>query len=64
MVDIVPTILVIIFLVSVIVLYPIPAIIAYQRDLYYRDPIIALNIFLGWVPVIWVALLVWSVWPK
>lgn len=41
-------------------LYVVPLIIALCRGCKHKLAITLLNIFLGWLPLVWVALLIWS----
>lgn len=44
----------------VIVIYFIPAIVAYNRNHHQEGAIFILNLFLGWTLLGWVAALVWA----
>ena len=52
--------IVILFLATLIGLYFLPTIIARKRKHKNKNPIIALNLFLGWSFVCWIICLVWS----
>ena len=49
-------------LVLGIALTLIPAFIAFKREHYYKWIILVLSLF-AWTGVVWVAALVWAVWP-
>ena len=47
-----------------LLLYFVPAVIAFSRRHEYRWPIFAINLFGGWSLIGWVVALVWAVMPK
>ena len=51
------------FIVFAVAVYFLPAVIAFWRGHAYRWPIFVLNIF-ALFGVLWIVLLVWSVWPE
>lgn len=53
-----------VFVIAVIssVLLVIPPYIAYKRHHPQFIPILILDIFLGWSGIVWVLLIVWSLW--
>ena len=49
------------FLIAIgVLLYFVPAVIAWKRNHPQKTPIIALNILLGWSVLGWIASLIWS----
>lgn len=50
--------------IFVLIVYMLPGIIALVRGHSYAWVILAVNLFAGWTGVIWIAMLVWAVWPK
>jgi hypothetical protein len=53
----------ILLFLSIIALYFLPTIIAVKRGHEYRWVIFALNLAGGWTGVLWIAALVWAVFP-
>jgi hypothetical protein len=53
--------LLLLFLGVSITFYFIPTFVALERDHHQLWPILALNLFLGWTVVGWIAALIWSV---
>lgn len=47
-----------------LLLYFLPAVIAFNRVHEYRWPIFAINLFVGWSFIGWIVALVWAVMPK
>jgi hypothetical protein len=52
------------FMFLLLILYFLPAIIAYWRRHEYRHVILALNIVAGWTGIAWIAAIIWAVWPR
>jgi len=50
-----------IIVLLVLLVYFIPSIVAYNRQVKNRTSVLILNIFLGWTFVGWVIALVWAV---
>jgi len=61
-------VLFIIFAIAVILLsllvYLIPAIVAFYRDHDAKWVILILTIVAGWTFIAWIALFVWAIWPQ
>lgn len=51
----------IIYLIIVLVVYFLPAIIAYQKKKKNQNAITVANLFLGWTIIGWVVVLIWAV---
>lgn len=49
-----------VLLIGALILYIIPSIIAGQRDVAHQGSIIAINLFLGWTVIGWLAALIWA----
>lgn len=54
-------ILAILFGLIVAVIYLIPAIVAYRRDIENKDALTIVNVLFGWSGVIWLICLLWAV---
>ncbi|GBQ84898.1 superinfection immunity protein [Asaia krungthepensis] len=58
----------IIFAVAVVLLslliYLIPAIVAFYRDHDAKWVVLILNVAAGWTFIAWIALFVWAIWPE
>lgn len=42
----------------------IPSWIGFAREHRHRWPLFILNLLMGWSGIVWIACLVWAVWPK
>lgn len=51
----------IILIIIGIVIYFLPSIVAYNRNHNQYNPILLLNLFLGWTVIGWIAALIWAV---
>jgi len=51
----------VIVLVLAILFYMIPMMIAFYRNLQAEHRIFLVNVFLGWIPFVWVGCLFWAV---
>jgi hypothetical protein len=54
------TLLALALMIFVVLLYFLPAIIAYRQKKLNKEAILALNVFLGWTVLGWVVALVWA----
>ena len=52
-----------VFILFLLALYVAPTIVAFSRGHEYRWVIFALNMFGGWTGLVWVAAMVWAVFP-
>lgn len=50
--------------IGLIWLYMVPSTVAYKREHPWKEPILVVNIFLGWTVVGWVLCLAFAVWRK
>ena len=51
-------------IIALLLSYFLPAFIAFSRGHHYRYIILVLNIAAGWTGLLWLAALIWSIWPR
>ena len=54
-------ILAVLFGLIVAMIYFIPAIVAYRRDIDHKDALTIVNILFGWSGVMWLICLLWAI---
>jgi len=59
-----PTLFLCLGVIIVLVVYFLPFIVALARGHSYKWVIFVLNLIAAWTCLLWIALLVWAIWPK